>query len=148
MKRTALVIIVLIVLLVIIVFVFYNYNKYDKICFENSCFVIEVADNYIEQKKGLMFRKNLCPDCGMLFVYKHEDNYKFWMKDTLISLDIIWMDKDFAIQYIVENSMPCENEECRLYRPSLEIRSKYVLEVNSGISKKIGLKVGEKMVLK
>ena len=76
----------------------------------------------------------------MLFVYDEEIKSKFWMKNTLIPLDIIWLDSDLNVVHVA-NAVPCVTEECELYGPDLE-KAQYVLEVNSGISKNIGLEKG------
>lgn len=97
---------------------------------------IEIADNEIERSKGLMFREKLCNNCGMLFVYENEDERSFWMKNTLIPLDIIFIDENFIITNI-ENAVPCKKENCDNYNG----RAKYVLEVNPNIEIKVGEKV-------
>ena len=149
--------IIFIIILIIIIILFKSgyfplensINKTtNKICFKENCFNIEIANDNLERQKGLMFREKLCPDCGMLFVFEQEDNYKFWMKNTLIPLDIIYMDKNFVIQYVDYDALPCKIEDCSFYSPPKEIKSKYVLEVNSGVARKFGLKISEKMVLK
>ena len=134
------------IFLIVVVIIFVNYKDSfsNKICFEENCFDVEIADNNEERSRGLMFQEELCRDCGMLFVYDEPVNSKFWMKNTLIPLDIIWMDESFVVQYIAE-AVPCVIEECELYGPSSEVKSNYVLEVNSGVVEEIGLEVGEKM---
>ena len=92
--------------IIIILVVFVGYNGFgdegsiEKICFKDSCFDIEIADSDEERTRGLMYRESLCSGCGMLFVYGEEGNYKFWMKNTLIPLDIVWLDEDLEVVYI------------------------------------------------
>ena len=107
-----------------------------EICFEENCFNVEIADSKEERALGLMNREKLCEDCGMLFVYPEEGDYKFWMKNTLIPLDIIWMDSNYNVLHIAE-AVPCVTEQCELYGPSED--SIYILEINSGKSNEIGL---------
>ncbi|MEK6872684.1 MAG: DUF192 domain-containing protein [Nanoarchaeota archaeon] len=141
--------VIIIFLIIAFVIIFYGYNNAsNKICFEDFCFTIDIADDNLERQKGLMFREELCFNCGMLFVFEQENNYKFWMKNTLIPLDIIWMNKNFVIQYIAYDVPPCEIEDCPFYSPPKEIKSKYILEVNSGIARKLGLLFSKKMFLK
>ena len=97
---------------------------------------IEIADNDLERAKGLMLREELCDNCGMLFVYDGEDERSFWMKNTLIPLDIIFIDENFTVTNI-ENAAPCNENVCKIYNGI----GKYVLEVNPGINIKIGDKV-------
>ncbi len=88
-----------------------------------------------------MYRQSLPKDAGMLFVFDKEGEYPFWMKNTLIPLDIIWLDKDKKVIYINENTQPCKTVNCESY--GTDKNSKYVLELNAGIAKEIGLKVGD-----
>jgi uncharacterized membrane protein (UPF0127 family) len=138
-----------IVILVLISIIITNRDKSNgqlkdleikEVCFEKNCFQVEIADTDEKRERGLMFREELCSDCGMLFVYNEEVKSKFWMKNTLIPLDIIWLDSDLKVIHVA-NAVPCVTEECELYGPSSE-KSQYVLEVNRGISKNIGLEKG------
>ncbi len=144
--------ILILIIIVLIVVVGYNWFGYsssedsiEKVCFRDSCFDVEIADSDEERTRGLMYRDSLCSDCGMLFVYGEEGNYKFWMKNTLIPLDIIWLDEDLEVVYI-SNAVPCKVEECELYGPSSDVKSKYVLEINSGIAEEVGLVIGNRMI--
>ena len=136
----------LVVVLVVVIIIFYsggreveegNELQISEVCFEDDCFSVEIADTHEERSRGLMFREELCSDCGMLFVYEQEGIYKFWMKNTLIPLDIIWLDSQFKVVHIA-NAVPCVVEDCRLYGSDSE-KAQYVLEVNSGVSERIGL---------
>ena len=89
-------------------------------------FYVEVADTLEKQKQGLMNREFLAKDEGMLFVYKEEADRKFWMKNTFISLVIVWISKDFEVLDI-QKAFPCEEEMCKVY--SSDRKAKYVLEV-------------------
>ena len=101
------------------------------VCIRENCFNVEIADSEKELIKGLMFRKNLDEDKGMLFIFTQPANYTFWMKNTLIPLDIIWIDENKAIVYIEENVPICEQDPCQTYTPNKE--ELYVLEINSGL---------------
>ena len=113
----------------------------SKVCFAGNCFNIEKAKTYFEKTKGLMFRKNLDQNKGMLFVFDKEDIYSFWMKNTLIPLDIIWIDGNNKIVFISEDNRPCEVFFCPIIKSAQKAR--YILELNAGASKKIGLKIGD-----
>ena len=65
----------------------------EEVCLKEKCFSVELAKTSAEQAKGLMFRENLSIDKGMLFIFEKEEIYPFWMKDHLIPLDIIGIDK-------------------------------------------------------
>jgi hypothetical protein len=116
-------------------------QKQDKICFKNNCFEVELAITDEEQMLGLMFRKSLDQNRGMLFVFREEGMHSFWMKNTFIPLDIIWINKQTEIIFISENTQPCHQDTCPSIAP--DKKAKYVLEINGGISKEIGLKVGD-----
>ena len=89
-----------------------------------------------------MFRESLEESKGMLFVFNKEENYIFWMKNTLMPLDIIWLNKNGEVVFIKENAMPC-SQICESIDPKKD--AIYVLELNSGISNQIKLNIGEKM---
>ncbi|MEM5799211.1 MAG: DUF192 domain-containing protein [Candidatus Aenigmatarchaeota archaeon] len=101
----------------------------------------EVADDNEERARGLMFRKNLPQNNGMLFVFDEEINITFWMKNTLIPLDMIFISSNGSINEIKENIQPCYEDPCPIY-PSL-YPSKYILEVNANFSKKNNIKVSD-----
>lgn len=79
----------------------------------------------------------------MLFVFKEEKPRSFWMKNTLIPLDIIFCNKNKEVVSIAKNVQPCETEECESIRQTQ--KAKYVLELNANIADKINLKIGDKL---
>lgn len=91
--------------------------------------------------QGLMERQSLNKNEGMLFIFKQEGIYPFWMKNTLIPLDIIWISKEKKIVFINKNSQPCGTADCPIINPG--VKAKYVLEINAGISEEIGLETGD-----
>jgi YVTN family beta-propeller protein len=107
---------------------------------------IDVADDPHEQERGLMFRKSLESNNGMFFVYEDLENRTFWMKNTLIPLDMIFIDNNLRIVDIKENVQPCLQENpCPSY-PSIR-PAKYVLEVNGGFVRENGVKIGDTLEL-
>lgn len=121
-------------------------KKEEKVCFKNNCFKVELAVTPEEQKQGLMFRKNLKEEEGMLFVFKEEEEHPFWMKNTLIPLDIIWINQNKEVVFISENTQPCSENDCNSINP--DKKSQYVLELKGGVSKNIDLRVGNKIDIK
>ena len=105
---------------------------------------VEIADDASTRAQGLMFRKELDENAGMLFVFDDENYYPFWMKNTLIPLDIIFIGKNMEIVEI-KNAKPCKEDPCTLYSPSKP--AKYVLEVNGGFTARNSIKVGNKAIL-
>ena len=102
----------------------------------------EIADNNDERAKGLMFREKLEENNGMIFIFEQENEIAFWMKNTLIPLDIIFIGKNFKIVDI-KNAVPCKQDPCQLYKPQKS--AQYVLEVNSGFAEKNGIKVNDEV---
>ena len=101
----------------------------------------ELALTPAEREKGLMFRKFLSPNHGMLFVFPVPEKTQFWMKNTYIPLDMLFIDKDNKIVYIVKNAKPL-NES--LLGPENK-PVKYVLEVPGNFADKYGIRVGSKV---
>jgi hypothetical protein len=105
---------------------------------------VEVADDDGERANGLMNRDSLADGNGMWFIFEDEALRSFWMKDTLVPLDIIFVDKDKEIVSIVEWMTPCEEAEdiaCPRY-PSYK-PAMFALEVPAGFVKNNGVKVGD-----
>jgi len=101
-----------------------------------------MVDN-VDLMRGLMFRPSLATDHGMLFAHRVPDKHRYWMYQTLIPLDMVWLDGKHNIVEIVENAQPCQTpaSQCPLYGGT-QISS-YVLEINAGMAKKYGLKLGQ-----
>ena len=145
LERFLLIIFLLLIVSVIIFIGFKNYSsnlKQNKVCFKNDCFSVEVADTESKRTQGLMFRKKLEQDRGMLFIFDEEGIYSFWMKNTLIPLDIIWINEKDEVVFIKKYFQPCQEEPCKSVTPDKE--AKYVLEINGGLADKINIKVGDK----
>jgi len=132
------------IILLVFTFIFYGGTSSDisSVCFEDRCFDVELAVTSAEKSQGLMYRDNLRDDEGMLFVYNLEGEYSFWMKNTLISLDIIWIDDNYEIVYIEHSAQPC-GVICDSITPGSI--AMYVLEINGGISKEVRLNVGGRL---
>jgi uncharacterized protein len=103
-------------------------------------FIVEVAETGEQQAQGLMFRKSLAPDRGMVFPRDPPGDASFWMKNTLIPLDIIFIRPDGTIARIAENTVPMSLDPV----PSLEPVGA-VLEIAGGRSAELGIKAGDKV---
>lgn len=88
---------------------------------------VEIVDTPAKIERGLMFRQHLPPDQGMLFIMRDERSWPFWMRNTLIPLDMIFIAKNLTVAGIVENAEPRTETLREVDAPSL-----YVLEVNGG----------------
>jgi uncharacterized membrane protein (UPF0127 family) len=98
---------------------------------------VEVARTPGQRQRGLMFRKSLDRDAGMLFVFERPDRLAFWMRNTYIPLDMIFIEPGLTVLGIVENTEPLSDRLCSV--PGV---SRYVLEVNAGFSRRHGLTTG------
>ncbi len=94
------------------------------------CITVEVAATPRSRQYGLMCRDRLDRHRGMLFVFPREDFWTFWMKNTRIPLDIVWLDPYRRITYMIPDVPPCRKDPCPTYRPMKKAR--YVLEVRAG----------------
>lgn len=101
---------------------------------------VEVVQSPALLEKGLMYRRYMPPDHGMLFLMGAEDDHHFWMRNTLIPLDIVFITKDLTIAGIVANATPGDLTSRGVGKPSL-----YVLEVNGGWMAAHGLTAGAKL---
>lgn len=107
-------------------------------------FSVEIADDRDEQTLGLMFRRLLEPDHGMLFIFPNEAPRGFWMKNTRIPLDIMYFNSTLELVSFV-TAQPCRTEACPTY-PSAG-PAQYVLELNAGKASELGLEPGDRMEL-
>ena len=101
-------------------------------------FRVEVALSPEDHARGLMYRSQLAADAGMLFVFEYPSVQRFWMKNTLIPLDMIFIGKDRKIVGVVEDAVPETETERMVGAPS-----QYVLEIGGGLSARLGIKRGE-----
>ena len=115
----------------------------NQVCFRNNCVDVEVVREKEETRRGLQFRRSLAAQSGMLFIFPENRRHAFWMKDTLIPLDMIWLDQDQRIVHIERQVPPCAVDPCAVYVP--EQNALYVLEINAGHAGDMGLRVGEQM---
>ncbi len=108
---------------------------------------LEVADNSFLQNIGLSGREYLPENQGMIFVYDEEiDGLSFWMKDTLIPLDMIFLNSEFEVVYIIESVPICDEEPCPTY--TSQEKAKYVIELYAGWVEAHNLEEGEVLKFK
>jgi uncharacterized membrane protein (UPF0127 family) len=117
-----------------------NAGAVSEVCLKNQCFKVEVAAADEARRRGLQGRTSLDDQQGMLFVFDSNFPYRFWMKDTLISLDMIWLDENLKVVYVEKNVPPCREETCPSYGPTVNAR--YVLEINAGMSDQLAVEDG------
>lgn len=103
-------------------------------------FTAEMAITDTQQETGLMFRKSLAPNAGMLFDFGRETETSFWMKNTLIPLDMLFIKANGTIARIAANAKPLSEDSIPSYEP---VRA--VLEIAGGRAAQLGLKAGDKV---
>ena len=108
---------------------------------EGKRFTVEIADDDQSRARGLMFRDEMADDHGMFFIFSREQPRSFWMRNTRIPLDIIYLDRDLKVVSIAADTPPCRSRRC----PSYPSRgpAQYVLEINAGQAEALGLERGE-----
>ena len=113
----------------------------DKICFENqNCIMAEVVSTPEDMAKGLMYRKSLYENRGMLFVFTDEGRHSFWMKNMNFPLDMIWISKNRTVAHIERDVPPCRSDPCPSYVP--DKKALYVLEVNANFTIRNNISLG------
>jgi uncharacterized membrane protein (UPF0127 family) len=103
---------------------------------------VAVSNTQAQRELGLGFVKKISDKNGMLFIFKKSDWYAFWMKDMYIPIDIIFIDESKVVTDVYKKVSPYSFP--KIYHPSKKI--KYVLEINSGNSSKLGIKPGQKII--
>ena len=104
-------------------------------------FNIELATTVAERAKGLMHRTEIADDYGMLFDFEKSDHVYMWMKNTYVSLDMLFVEEDGTIHHIVQNTTPLSES---IIGSSGAVR--YVLEVKGGTTKRLGINPGDRLL--
>ncbi len=130
---------IVILLIVVIVFLMTQRpsEKVGMVTINDQRFKVEIADTPAKQMVGLMFRKVLPERTGMLFLFDQPEIQYFWMRNTYVPLDIIFIDEQKRIINI-RTMPPLTDEKCKSYRPA-----KSVLELEAGSAKRYGLQPGQ-----
>ena len=119
-----------------------------KVPIKNQEYQLEVATTSTEKSQGLSNRQSLCPTCGMLFIFNKDGILPFWMKDTLIPLDMVWLNSSYQVVKIVTAQPQIGQPIYKLTVFTNDIPAQYVIEINAGQSQKIELKVGDTIPFK
>jgi uncharacterized membrane protein (UPF0127 family) len=108
---------------------------------DGAVIAVELAADDATRTQGLMYRDHLPDDRGMIFLFPATAEYSFWMKNTLIPLDMIWLDENRTIVHIAHDVPPCKADPCPSYPPNAQ--AKTVLEVAAGVAAKHQLANGQ-----
>lgn len=117
-----------------------------EVRFGKDVFVVEFARTPKERQKGLMGRESLGDREGLLFVFEDDAPRTFWMKNTLLPLDMIFLDREGVVVHLEENAQPCRKDPCQLYTSPVPAR--FVLEVKGGVARAVGIHVGDRAVIR
>lgn len=122
-------------------------GKVPKAIIGKNTIKLEVASTIPEIRRGLMFRTSMPEDAGMVFIFHPEQEVWFWMKNTLIPLDMLFIN-DGKIVKISHSAQPCKaakDEDCPRYPSDGAVKATEVLEVNGGYAQRHGIKEGDKI---
>jgi uncharacterized membrane protein (UPF0127 family) len=103
----------------------------------------EVEMDPIDMQKGMMFRDSLARGRGMLFIHQTPGQYKYWMYQVRIPLDIVWMDPSHRIVEISPDTPPCETKASLCANYGGQQTAQYVLELGGGEARRLGLSLGQ-----
>lgn len=104
-------------------------------------FTVEIADNDERRTLGLMHRRSMAADAGMLFDFKRDGPVSMWMRNTLIPLDMLFMDRTGVVRHIHERAVPLSET---IIESNGSVRA--VLELNGGTVQRLGLKIGDRLI--
>lgn len=142
MKRLGISIFVLLIIQFVLVQVTLAQSNYLEIVTDKGSrvFTVELALTDSERSVGLMNREQMDAGAGMLFRFDREQRAMMWMKNTLIPLDMLFIRADGVVADIHHDAVPHSEDIIRAKQPVL-----YVLELNGGMAKKIGAKIGDRV---
>ncbi|MCP5102340.1 MAG: DUF192 domain-containing protein [bacterium] len=107
----------------------------------SETFTVEIADTQEKQLRGLMFRKTVPDDFGMLFVHNAEGYRSIWMKNCFVHLDLLFLNKYKQVVDIYINVPPCKAEPCESY--VTHVPAQYVLELRGKRAEELKVKIGD-----
>lgn len=140
-KKNLLLAILIIILLGGIFLVFKIFKK-PRVCFEKTCFKVELAATEVARNRGLMNHSKLKSDQGMLFIFPQNQICNFWMKNMTQDIDMIFLDENKKINFIAAKQKPCIfSQKCPLV--TSPANTHYVLEIADGTAQKLNLRIGD-----
>ncbi|MDQ0563527.1 uncharacterized membrane protein (UPF0127 family) [Rhizobium mesoamericanum] len=104
-------------------------------------FTVEIADTNEQRQRGLMYRKEMAEDAGMIFDFGVSRRVQMWMENTILPLDMLFVDSTGTIRNIKQNAVPYSQD---IIDSLTEV--KYVIELNAGITAKLGIRPGDKVM--
>ena len=104
-------------------------------------FIVEIADTNEQRQRGLMYRKDMAEDAGMIFDFGVSRRVQMWMENTILPLDMLFVDSTGTIRNIKQNAVPYSED---IIDSMTEV--KYVIELNAGVTAKLGIKPCDKVM--
>ena len=141
--KSGLILLIIVASIIVILLFRKTSKKYTTVKINDVSVRAEISESLIERSKGLMFKKSLPDNEGMLFVFDKEGYHRFWMMNMSFPIDIIWIDNEKKVVHIVKDAKPC-GLICNSYAPEKE--AKYVLEVNANFTTKNKINVDTKVI--
>lgn len=145
MAKNILLVVLVLILITLVYFIFFNHPATEtvKVDIKGKTYHLEVAKTIPQKMQGLMNRNFLCPDCGMIFISPVDTTQSFWMKNTLIPLDMIFINLKGEVVNIVtaEAEAKDENGSYKFFQSSSP--AAYVIELNAGDASKLKLTPGD-----
>lgn len=120
-----------------------DFNTRDVTLANGKTIHVEVMLDATDMLRGMMFRTSLDPARGMLFIHRTPGTYGYWMYQTMIPLDIIWMDASKQVVEIVNSAPPCKTEASKCPHFGGTETAQFVLEIGSGLAKQNGIRIGD-----
>ncbi|MDE1850663.1 MAG: DUF192 domain-containing protein [Candidatus Micrarchaeota archaeon] len=115
--------------------------KSKKVKQGNHTLKIDLADSFAKQIVGLMYRKSIAQNEGILFTFRSSGFQRIWMLNMNFAIDVVWADEAGKVVDIAKKLQPCKGMfGCEAYGP--KTKAKYVLELKSGMSSRLGIKLG------
>lgn len=128
-------------IVILLIFLYFKKSpvKYTNVKIGNTIVKAEIADTHLKRIIGLMSRKYLPEDQGILFVFNQDGFHTIWMMTMSFPIDIIWIDNEKNVVDVVKNAQPCKLN-CPIYKPKQ--KAKYILEVNANFTEEYKIKIG------
>jgi hypothetical protein len=142
MKPEIIILSATVIFLLIILYLKKSPVKYVNVRVGNTEIRAEIADTLIKRTRGLMFRKSLPENEGMLFIFDSEKYEGFWMMNMSFPIDIIWINKEKKVVDVTKDAQPCKFS-CQVYTP--KEKAMYVLEVNANFTEEHKVKIGSSL---
>lgn len=118
-------------------------SNIQQVSLRGKTFFLEIAETQPEREKGLSGRNHVAADGGMLFVFDTPDTYCFWMKDTLVSLDMLWFDENYRLIHRAQSVQP-DSYPTSFCSPR---NAKYVVELPAGTTERLNVQIDDVLSL-